>query len=106
MLNALLTGDLVGAVAQSTFAALLGLVLAAMMLRSGSLFWPILYHAVWDFCTLVIGHQVMMQGDLPPPQTAFSVAIFVPALVALPMAIHASRLIRRLPRHAPAMVRA
>lgn len=53
VLNVFLTGDLVLAVAQACAATASGLLLAAIRIRTGSL-WPAVgYHAVWDFATFL-----------------------------------------------------
>lgn len=105
VVNALMTGDLPGAFAQSVFAMGLGLVLAAMALRTGSLIWPILYHALWDFGVLSLAFSApgMTQGA---PATGLDPALFLPAVLILPAILHALWLIRRLPRDPQALARA
>lgn len=54
VLNVFLTGDLRGAVIQATAAFLSGVFLAAVRLRSGSLWTGIVLHALWDAGTFLV----------------------------------------------------
>lgn len=104
VLNALMTGNLPEALVQSLFAMTLGLVLMAMALRTGSLIWPVIYHALWDFGALIIGH-----GIAPPDPGArpeLTLVMFLPVSLILPNALLALWLIRRLPGHPQALARA
>jgi membrane protease YdiL (CAAX protease family) len=104
VLNSLMTGNLPEAIVQSLFAMMLGLVLMAMALRSGSLIWPILYHALWDFGALVIGHGI--EPPDPGASPDLSLVMFLPVVLILPNALYALWLIRCLPHHPNAMDRA
>lgn len=117
LLNALTTGDLAMAAAQGLAAVMTGTFLMAVLLRTGSL-WPgILFHAAWDFC---IG--LAAAGSAGPPaegaagQPAASVAanlppwahvliVLVPMLLVLPNFLYALFLFRRVKTGGPATTR-
>jgi membrane protease YdiL (CAAX protease family) len=54
VLNVFLTGDLKGAVIQATAAVLSGVFLAAVRLRTGSLWTGIVLHGLWDCGTFLV----------------------------------------------------
>jgi len=94
LLNALTTGDLGMAAVQAVAAFMTGTFLLAIVLRTGSLWPSILYHAAWDFSIGLIaaGH--------PPPAAAVvqshAAAIsLVPMLLVLPNFLYALFLLRR-----------
>jgi membrane protease YdiL (CAAX protease family) len=94
LLNALTTGDLGMAAVQAIAAFMTGTFLLAIVLRTGSLWPSILYHAAWDFSIGLIaaGH--------PPPAAAavesHTAAIsLVPVLLVLPNFLYALFLLRR-----------
>ena len=53
VLNVITTGQLLEAVVQSVAAFMSGMVLLALLIRTGSIWVPIAYHALWDFGTFV-----------------------------------------------------
>lgn len=53
VLNVFVTGRLVEAAVQSVAAFMSGLLLQALLIRTGSIWVPIAYHALWDFGTFV-----------------------------------------------------
>jgi len=55
-LNAIVTGDLASAVTQSIFAIGMGMWTANIRIRTGSLFLPILLHALWDLALFIALH--------------------------------------------------
>ena len=70
-LNVFVTGDLRAALIQSSAAFLSGLVFIALRLRTGSLWPPIIVHALWDFATFTLGaagHEAT-SGGLPAEAT-------------------------------------
>jgi membrane protease YdiL (CAAX protease family) len=99
VLNVFLTGDLVLAVAQACAAMASGLLLAAIRIRSASL-WPAVgYHAAWDFATLLafLAHVPGMEaagqgadvGDMP------LWAPVIPVVLILPIGLYGLFLLRR-----------
>ena len=55
-LNAIVTGDIAGAVTQSIFAIGMGMWTANIRIRTGSLFLPILLHGLWDLALFIALH--------------------------------------------------
>jgi membrane protease YdiL (CAAX protease family) len=55
-LNAIVTGDLAGAVTQSIFAIGMGMWTANIRIRTGSLSLPILLHGLWDLALFIALH--------------------------------------------------
>lgn len=103
-LNVFVTGDLKGALIQSAAAFLSGLVFIALRLRTGSLWPPIIVHALWDFATFTLGaagHQAA-HGALPTetvtPAAASGIAQFLPVVFVLPNAVYGLWLMRSIGR--------
>jgi membrane protease YdiL (CAAX protease family) len=103
-MNVFVTSDLKGALVQSCAAFLSGLVFIALRLRTGSLWPPIIVHALWDFATFSLGaagHQTA-HGSLPAeavtPAAASGVSEFLPILLVLPNAIYGLWLMRNIGR--------
>ncbi|MDP5348040.1 MAG: CPBP family intramembrane metalloprotease [Paracoccaceae bacterium] len=103
-LNVFVTGDLQAALVQSCAAFLSGLVFIALRLRTGSLWPPIIVHALWDFATFTLGaagHQAA-HGNLPAeavtPAAASGLSLFLPILLVLPNAIYGLWLMRNIGR--------
>ena len=103
-LNVFVTGDLKAALVQSCAAFLSGLVFIALRLRTGSLWPPIIVHALWDFATFTLGaagHQAT-HGNLPAeavtPAAASGLTEFIPILLVLPNAIYGLWLMRNISR--------
>jgi uncharacterized protein len=103
-LNVFVTGDLKAALIQSSAAFLSGLVFIALRLRTGSLWPPIVVHALWDFATFTLGAagHAAAHGALPAeaaaPAGATSLAEFLPVLLVLPNAIYGLWLMRNIGR--------
>jgi uncharacterized protein len=103
-LNVFITGDLKAALIQSSAAFLSGLMFIALRLRTGSLWPPIMVHALWDFATFTLGaagHGVS-QGVLPTEAATLAsgsgVREFLPILLVLPNAIYGLWLMRNIGR--------
>ncbi|MFN4203368.1 MAG: lysostaphin resistance A-like protein [Tabrizicola sp.] len=104
-LNVFVTGDLRAALIQSCAAFLSGLIFIALRLRTGSLWPPIIVHALWDFATFTLGAavgQVASHGPLPAeavtPPAGSSLTQFIPVLLVLPNAIYGVWLMRNISR--------
>lgn len=94
VLNVFLTGDLKGAVIQATAAFLSGVFLAAVRLRTGSLWTGIVLHALWDAGTfLVAAGGAAATVAAPTPMGEFgSVVMSIPLfLLGLYFLRHAGR---------------
>lgn len=96
VLNVIGTGEFLGSVIQAAAAFLSGLVLIALLVRTGSIWVPIAYHALWDFGTFVTSAS----NPTPAAPVDFTQGWTwaVPMLVVLPNALYALVLLRRV-RH-------
>lgn len=94
VLNAFALGDIRLAAAQAAAAMMTGLLLIALMLRTGSIWTSVVYHMVWNFGILLVAYETAKQplpeGPLPPGAYA------VPILVVLPNFLYALILLRKL----------
>jgi len=93
-LNVFITGDLQGAVIQSTAAALSGLFFIALRLRTGSLWPSIVIHGLWDCAAFLLA--MSSANDVATgaaPKGAMSLA---PILLVLPNALYGLWLMRHL----------
>lgn len=79
ILNGFGTGDFGAAFLQAITAGASGLLLIAILLRTGSLWAAIIFHALWDWATflVVVGSKVR-----PSPDIAEAAAVAPPALLA------------------------
>lgn len=100
-LNVFLTGDLKGAALQAAAAFLSGLVFIALRLRTGSLWPPIILHALWDFATFTLSAasagRTGAEGSATEMDGAGWVQL-VPILLVLPNAIYGLWLMRDIGR--------
>lgn len=95
VLNAGTTGNLQGAVLQAINAVSLGFLLLGLRVRSGSLWPPVILHAVWNALLLLIGRdQPLVTADVDLPLAAQG------ALLAgiLPLGLYGLWLLRRAAR--------
>lgn len=94
VLNAFALGDLRLAMAQAVAAAMTGLLLIALMLRTGSIWTAVVYHMVWNFGVLLVAYESafypMPEGPLPLS------SYLVPLLVVLPNFLFGLILLRKL----------
>lgn len=85
VLNVFLTGDLRGAVIQAVAAFLSGVFLAAVRLRTGSLWTGIVLHGLWDAGTFMVAAGGTAAEDVPAAATALgdygSVVMSLPLLL-------------------------
>lgn len=96
VLNAFAYGDVLKAAGQAVAAAMSGLLLGALRIRSGSI-WPAVgFHMVWNLGLLLVtfeaARQPLPEGPLPPA------AYLVPLALVMPNLIYALYLLRRLHR--------
>lgn len=94
-LNALTTGDLPSAIAQSITAAMSGLLFIAIVLRTGSIIPAMLIHALWDFSNLLGIANLITTTDQAPIDPRL---LIVPVLMQLPTFIYALFLLRKVGR--------
>jgi membrane protease YdiL (CAAX protease family) len=107
-LNALTTGEWLQAIAQSFAAGMSGLLLMAIMLRTGSIYIAMGFHSVWDFVTLASVLAVIKYVELGPaaaPAEPQNNLLILPILFLLPNFLYALFLLRKVgrqPAQAPA----
>ena len=99
VLNAFTTGHVFQSVLQSVGATLSGFVFVAMLLRTGSIIVPMVYHALWDFGTFTLGNA----ASATPAAEITTFTYFVPILFILPNFLYALWLLKNLPKHPDAM---
>jgi len=100
--NVLTTGDLLSAVAQAMAATMTGVVLAAVVVRTGSIVPAMALHVLWDFGVLVAVTSTVANadaaagGEAPAAIPEFSPLLyFLPVAFNLPNFLYALFLLRR-----------
>lgn len=96
VLNAFALGDLRMALAQSVAAMMTGMLLVALVLRTGSIWPSVLYHMVWNFGVLLVAHETLeyQSLDVTPPLSAY----LMPMLIVLPNLLFALVLLHKVAR--------
>jgi uncharacterized protein len=94
VLNAFTLGDLRMALAQSVAAMMTGMLLVALVLRTGSIWPAVAYHMVWNFGLLLVAHETLehLPLDTTPPLSAY----LMPMLIVSPNLFFALFLLRRV----------
>ena len=98
VLNMALTGQAMAAVAQAVAATLTGLVLMAILLRSGSLWAAILYHGIWNLTAFLVAHDAAGAGTGELPTGWL---LWFPVIFLLPNGLYGLWLMRGIGRVAP-----
>jgi uncharacterized protein len=94
VLNAFALGDLRLAGAQALAATMTGVLLIALMLRTGSIWTAVAYHMIWNFGILLVGLETVKD---PLPDTPLPIASYVvPIMVVLPNFLYGLILLRNL----------
>lgn len=94
VLNAFALGDLRLATAQAVAAAMTGLLLIALMLRTGSIWTAVAYHMVWNFGVLLVAYE---SAAYPLPEGPLPLSAYlVPLLVVLPNFLFGMVILRKL----------
>ena len=96
ILNVFITGEFGPAIVQAVAAGMSGLLFMALLIRTGSIWTPIVFHALWD-CGLFL----LAGADTPQPAgepTGWS--ILAPCLMVLPNFLFALYLLRNIPDNA------
>lgn len=102
LLNGFVTGDYGSAAIQALAAGTSGLVFIAILLRTGSIWPAIIYHALWDW-VLFIGTPGA-RGVPVDPAAAADVPLaarFLPFVIVVPNALYALWLLRNAGRELP-----
>ena len=95
VLNAFALGDLALASAQAVAAAMTGLLLVALVIRTGSIWPAVVYHMIWNFSILLVAFEASkyLQPEGPLPLASY----LMPMLIVLPNFVYALLLLRKLP---------
>jgi hypothetical protein len=103
LVNAAVFGSLPLAAAQAVAAAMSGFVFTAIRLRTGSLIPAIIYHALWDFCSLMAVARILgSSGTMATGSTNISIdgpslpMLIAPIVLLLPNFLYALFLLRRV----------
>lgn len=94
VLNVIMTGQLGEAMVQSVAAAMSGFLFMALLIRTGSLWVPIIYHALWDFCTFMLSVGAESGGG--EEALAPGLRILIPVLLVTPNFLYALFLLRKV----------
>lgn len=105
ILNAFTTGHVLQSFVQAFNATLSGFVFVALLLRTGSIIVPMIYHALWDFGTFTLGNASSAVSTSPAAEPSIYTHFF-PVLLILPNFLYALWLLKNLPKHPDAMARA
>ena len=97
--NVFITGELFSAAMQAVAATLSGFIFMALLLRTGSLWVPIVYHALFDLGTFLAGANSAAHAQEPEP--AALAKVVVPLLLVLPNFLCALYLLRKIPNDPP-----
>ncbi len=100
VLNVFITGEFGQAVLQATTAAMSGLVFVALLIRTGSIWVPIIYHALWDFGTFMISAGA--DRSAADPLDSGGIMYLVPLALVLPNFLYALYLLRNVRNEWPA----
>lgn len=77
ILNVITTGQLVESIVQAVAAFMSGMLLIALLIRTGSIWTPIVYHALWDFGTFVSSSTKPASGTPADFTQGFLYALFL-----------------------------
>jgi hypothetical protein len=77
-----------------------GLVFVALLIRTGSIWVPIVYHALWDFGTFTVSAGVDKNGG--DPAIGGGLMYLVPLALVLPNFLYALYLLRKVRNDQPA----
>lgn len=94
VLNVVTTGKLVEAIIQSVAAFMSGLVLIALLIRTGSIWVPIVYHTLWDLGTFMTSAGGSKPGQ--PADLSQGWTWSIPILMVLPNFLYALYLLRKV----------
>lgn len=98
--NVFITGQLLDAAVQALAATFTGLVMMALLLRTGSLWVPIVYHALFDLGVFLSGSSTEASAT-PDTELPTLVRVVVPLLLVLPNFLYALFLLRKVRNEAP-----
>jgi len=94
VLNIFAFGDVAQAAGQATAAMMTGLLLGALLLRTGSIWPPVVFHMAWNFGLLLVTYEAAQHPMLEDPLTLD--AYLVPLVIVTPNLLYALFLLRRV----------
>ena len=97
--NVFITGQLVDATAQALAAMMSGFIFMALLLRTGSLWVPIAYHALFDMSIFLATSGAAGAESEPGPSTL--VRFLAPMALDVPNLLYALFLLRKVRNEAP-----
>lgn len=97
--NAFVLGDIRMAAAQSVAAMMTGLLLIALLQRTGSIWIPIVFHMVWNFGLLLVAYETVAHAT--PQESLPLSAYLLPMLMVLPNFLFGLIILRKV-RNEPA----
>lgn len=95
ILNALTTGEFLNALLQAFTATLSGFAFMAIMVRTGSIWPAIIYHALWDFGTFSISASSAARGAAAGGEVD-AWTFLLPVLLVLPNFLYGMYLLRNV----------
>lgn len=95
ILNALTTGELLNAMLQAFTATLSGFAFMAILVRTGSIWPAIIYHALWDFGTFSISAGQQSGGDVSGGDVGVW-ALLLPVILVTPHFLYGVYLLRNV----------
>lgn len=95
ILNALTTGELLNAMLQAFTATLSGFAFMAILVRTGSIWPAIIYHALWDFGTFSISAGQQSGADVPGVDVG-GWAMLLPVILVTPHFLYGLYLLRNV----------
>lgn len=95
ILNAVTTGELLYAMLQAFTATLSGFAFMAILVRTGSIWPAIIYHALWDFGTFSISAGQQSGSDIPTGDVG-GWAFLLPVALVLPNFLYGVYLLRNV----------
>jgi len=93
VLNVFVTGQFGEAALQAIAASLSGFAFIALLIRTGSIWVPIVYHALWDFGTFLVSAGAGNGVDAEPQGLGI---MLIPIALVLPNFLYALYLLRKL----------
>ncbi len=94
VVNVITTGQLAEAAVQAVAAAMSGTVMIALLIRTGSLWVPVVYHALWDLGTFTVSAGA--SGGGAPLDLHEHLRWTIPMLLVLPNFLYAVFLLRKV----------
>lgn len=95
ILNTATTGEFLAALLQAMTATLSGFVFIALLVRTGSIWPPIIYHMLWDFGTVSVAAS-SGAGSQPPSGDGIGLSFLLPLILVMPGFLYGLYLLRNV----------